>query len=144
MSGQKLRRDRDAERALRDLGYRRTTAETLDDLETRHVIERTRQYLTEQGIDPDRALADAWTAERRRGEAANANAMHLRQLALALKKAKRAVFVTQTSWRLSPSSTDLEAVTRAEAQAQQLEAALREACCNDAALIAEVKRQVSR
>jgi hypothetical protein len=144
VSDRKLRKDRDAEKALRDLGYRRATAETRDQLETRHVIERTRQFLVEQGIDPDRALADARIAERRQHEAAKADAEHVRQLARALKKAKRAVFVAQTAWRLSRSGSDLWAVTSAEAQVQQLEAALRDACCNDAALIAEVKRQASR
>jgi hypothetical protein len=141
VSGQELRKYRDGERALRDLGYCRTGVESRDALEIRHMIERTRQYLTEQGIDPDAALVERRTAER---DAAKARARHVKDLAIAVKRAKRAAFVAQTSWRLSRSSADLDAITKAEEHAQQLEAALREACCNDEVLIAQVKRQVSR
>jgi hypothetical protein len=118
-----------------------TGVETLDQMAPRHLIDEARRYLTGQGVDVDEALAAAEHVKRHRGDAA---ACRVKNLALTLKKAKRAVEVANILWRQTRSPADFAELTAAMAAERRADAALQDACCNDQALISAVKRRFAR
>jgi hypothetical protein len=80
--------------------------------------------------------------ERKRLDA-TAAVGHVKDLAVAVKKAKRAAEVAESLWRLSPTAGRRKAVADAYATRSEAKAELLEACCQDQSLYAAVLRSVS-
>jgi hypothetical protein len=107
-------------------------------LPVREVIER---FLTAQGVDVDRALADARHAKERQAQRARDRVAAAGDIAFQLRKAKRKLEFEQSGWRANSPGFSLAQVVEARQRVAELDEQLREACVNDPQVIADVKRR---
>jgi hypothetical protein len=101
--------------------------------------------LRRRGIEADalRLQEQSAAIKSRRKLDAKADAEHVRNLAIALKKAKRAQAVAHGLWAMSPTASNRQALAEAAAARQEARAALLEACLQDQGLVDDVMRSVS-
>jgi hypothetical protein len=81
--------------------------------------------------------------QSRRRLDAKADIEHVRALALAVKKARRAVEVAHIAWGLNSTQANLQALAEATAARREAMAAIREELCNDDDLVSAAIRWVS-
>jgi hypothetical protein len=105
-----------------------------------------RRFLEEQGVDVDREIEHARSAEQHRVSAVKAEAEELVSLGRAILRAKRQVEVDEAMWRLNGRRRDqwLNDLTASMRHVDDLKDALREACANDSELYDDVMRSARR
>jgi hypothetical protein len=81
--------------------------------------------------------------QSRRRLDAKADIEHVRALALAVKKARRAVEVAHIAWGLNSTQANLQEITAAMRARSDAEKALREGLCNDDDMVSAAIRWVS-
>lgn len=101
------------------------------------------RFLTSQGVDVGRALADAGYAREHAGRRTAARADRLKDLARQLRPARRAAEFEADCWRRGSPGFTLASVTEKRTAVAELEAELREAAGWDEALIRDVKRSIA-
>lgn len=74
----------------------------------------------------------------------DAHIEHVKSLAIAAKKARRACELAEFDWRQKPNADTLAATMAAQKVWSTAEAELREICLHDEQLIADVKRRTAR
>jgi hypothetical protein len=103
------------------------------------LAEQISAYLQAQGVDVSRALQDAQYAREHAGQRAQAAAGRARDLAGALKRAKRALAFEQEAFCSRRSGSGIGLVSEAQQRVDMLNAALADACVGDPELVTAAK-----
>ena len=127
--------------------YRRAPAEQEDpggEVTGIGLGEQIARFLTAQGIDLGRAVADAGHARERRGQRARDRAQRAGDIAIHLRRAKRKLQFEQRGYVEGAPGFSVSKVGEAQRRVDQLDAELREVCVGDEEIIAEVQRRAGR